>query len=118
MLENDYGHIVEIASFASFTGGPLVSDYNSSKAAVYNFSESLHYELHLTGKKGIKVTCVCPWEIDTGLTPGRVKAFFSGAGINKLSVNYVASETIAAVCEGKFMVMLPKRFVISALLTL
>ena len=118
MLDNDYGHIVEIASFSSFTGGPFVSDYNASKAALSNFSESLHYELYLTGKRGVKVTCVCPWAIDTGLIPARFNSIFPDTIVTKLSPAGVAQQVLSAVSKEKFMVVVPQRMFLSAVFAL
>ena len=67
MIENDYGHIIEICSLASFNGTPKASDYCSSKGGVFNFAHSLHMELLMQKKMGVSVTCVFPSAVDTEL---------------------------------------------------
>ena len=68
MIENNYGHIVEICSLACFNGIPKASDYCSSKAGVLNFAHSLRMELMMQKKMGVAVTCVLPAAVDTELS--------------------------------------------------
>lgn len=58
------GHIVNIASMAAIIHPPLMSAYNSSKAAVLALSETLHFEL---ATDGIDVSVVCPSFFRTNL---------------------------------------------------
>ncbi len=64
LLEQNNGHIVNIASFAALAGGPEMSNYGASKASVYAASESLHTELAATD---IGITVACPAFIRTDL---------------------------------------------------
>ena len=116
MLENDYGYIVEIGSVSAYTGGPLVSDYGASKAAIVNFAHSIHSELLLTRKSGISVTCMCPWHMTTSLVIPRVTKF--AKVIPSLTPQFVAKKTIQSVDDRKFLVILPKIWNILALLNL
>jgi short-subunit dehydrogenase len=55
MIKNDHGHIVTIASMASFAGLGGMADYAASKAAVLAFHESLTQEIrHLYGSKRVR----------------------------------------------------------------
>lgn len=65
LMQQNNGHIVNIASFAALAGGPGISNYGASKAAVFSLSESLHTELAATD---IGVSVVCPAFISTDLT--------------------------------------------------
>lgn len=51
------GHILQIASTASFQPLPYMNIYAATKAFVLSYSRSLNREL---GKRGITVTAVCP----------------------------------------------------------
>lgn len=104
MLENDYGYIVSICSVSAFLGG--TSGYGPSKAAVLNFCDCLHLELALLKKKGVSVTCICPWHIDTdmanelGETP--LHRFFP-----VLKRQKVADRVIEAITNKEFYVVIP-----------
>jgi short-subunit dehydrogenase len=55
MIKNDHGHIVTIASMASFAALNGMADYASSKAAVLAFHESLTQEIrHSYGAKRVR----------------------------------------------------------------
>lgn len=56
------GAIVNLSSVAGTAGGPLLSAYCASKAAVIRFTESAALELRQTG---IRVNAVCPGIIKT-----------------------------------------------------
>jgi short-subunit dehydrogenase len=55
MLKNDHGHIVTIASTASFAGAGAMADYSGSKASALAFHESLTQEVrHWYGAKCVR----------------------------------------------------------------
>ena len=69
------GHIVNVASMASYSPSKSLNAYCTSKAAVYMFSDCLRAELDAAG---IGLTTICPGTIDTNIvhttrfdTPGR-----------------------------------------------
>ncbi len=69
------GHIVNVASMASYAPSQFLNAYCTSKAAVYMFSDCLRAELDAAG---IGLTTICPGVIDTNIvhttrfdTPGR-----------------------------------------------
>ena len=57
MLKNDYGRIVNIASFSGKECNPNASAYSTSKAGVIGLTKSLGKEL---AQKNIAVNCVTP----------------------------------------------------------
>ena len=57
MVENGFGHIVNIASTAAFQPVPNFAVYAATKAYVLNFSEAFAHELK---PLGVHVTVVCP----------------------------------------------------------
>jgi len=60
---NGRGHIMNMASVASFQPGPLMATYYASKAYVLSLSEALHNE---SRGSGVTVTAVCPGPTRTG----------------------------------------------------
>ncbi len=65
MKEKGRGYILNVASIAAFSAGPLMGTYYASKAFVLSLSESLHEELK---KSGVCVTALCPGPANTGFT--------------------------------------------------
>lgn len=63
------GHVINVASMASYTASEALAAYNTTKFAVRGLSESLDDEVR---RFGIHVTCVCPGLISTAL-PGRTR---------------------------------------------
>ncbi|NWY37052.1 DHB11 dehydrogenase, partial [Sylvia atricapilla] len=66
MMDNNYGHIVTVASAAGHFVIPYMVTYCSSKFAAVGFHKALTEELSALGKDGIKTTCLCPVFINTG----------------------------------------------------
>lgn len=59
-------HIVNTASMAAVTSGPLSGVYSMSKHAVLSLTESLYHELTMRQSK-IGVSVLCPEAVDTGI---------------------------------------------------
>jgi short-subunit dehydrogenase len=57
MAQNKKGRILNLASTASFSPGPLMAVYYATKAYVLSFSQALQNEL---APYGVKVTTLCP----------------------------------------------------------
>ena len=64
LLEQEEGHIVNVASMAAMVGMPHQAAYSASKAALHAFSEALHGELDQTR---VNVTSVLPGAVATGI---------------------------------------------------
>lgn len=60
------GHIINVASIAGIHVYPPLPAYNSSKVAVVAMTRCFGSDLYLE-RHGIKVTCLCPEPIETGL---------------------------------------------------
>jgi NAD(P)-dependent dehydrogenase (short-subunit alcohol dehydrogenase family)/pimeloyl-ACP methyl ester carboxylesterase len=58
------GHIVNVASMASYSPSKSLNAYCTSKAAVYMFSDCLRAELDAAG---IGLTTICPGTVDTNI---------------------------------------------------
>ncbi|MFI6517750.1 SDR family NAD(P)-dependent oxidoreductase [Spirillospora sp. NPDC050679] len=64
MLDQGYGHIVNIASLAGLTPAPFMLPYTTAKHALVGLSLALRAE---AAPHGVKVTAVCPGFVDTPL---------------------------------------------------
>ncbi len=63
-LKHNRGFILNVASMASFSPGPLMASYYSTKAYVLNLSEAVNYDLKRTGSN-VYVGCLCPGPVNT-----------------------------------------------------
>ena len=70
MMERNSGHIVNIASASGLLGVPRQTDYCATKFAVVGYSDALRMEMKKFGCRGVKVSCICPSVIDTGMFAG------------------------------------------------
>lgn len=96
------GHIAIISSVAGFRGLPLAAPYGSSKAALINLAESLHFDLE---PAGIDVTVVTPGFVDTPLTENNR---FTMPAITDTSI--AADRIVDGIYKGKFEITFPRRF--------
>lgn len=74
MLENGFGHIINIASAAGLTPNPGMTVYAGSKWAAVGWSESLNLEMEKNGYP-VKVLTVMPSYINTGMFEGVTAPF-------------------------------------------
>ena len=103
MVARNSGAIVNVASSSGLIGMPILSDYCASKFAEVGFSESLRRELKKFKHTGVKVTCVCPYIIDTGLFKG-----FKPMVMNPfIKAEDAAHAIVKGFKKGKPYVMLP-----------
>jgi NAD(P)-dependent dehydrogenase (short-subunit alcohol dehydrogenase family) len=109
LREQGRGHIVNIASMAGLLNPPGMVSYNVSKAAVVALSETLKIEL---APLGITTTVVCPGFVPTNLganlrSPDEVlgKAANRLISHGKVGADEVATQVVAAVAAGKFLVL-------------
>ena len=91
--------IVNVSSAASFQPNPYLSLYSASKAFVRQLSRALAVELK---GRDIRVTCVCPGWVDTGMLPKEkdgVKIHYPGM----ISPALVARKALSDNRKGKDM---------------
>ena len=69
MMEENAGHICNIASSASLVSNPKMSVYAASKWAIFAWSDSLRLEMKQL-QKNIQVTTILPYYINTGMFDG------------------------------------------------
>ncbi len=104
MLEQNSGHVVNVASVAASFGLPGIASYCASKFAMLGFSEGLRHELH--GTK-IGVTVVSPIMVKT--------SFFDHQSFEKmpkyspaaLSAQTVAKAVVSAATSSRLEIIVP-----------
>ncbi|MGN1318717.1 MAG: SDR family NAD(P)-dependent oxidoreductase [Lachnospirales bacterium] len=100
MVNKNSGTILNVASLAAYSYGPLMSNYYATKAYVYKLSTSINYELK-KANKNVKVLCLCPGPVDTG--------FNKRAGVNfsvkPLDAKYVAKVAVRGIEKGKKIIL-------------
>jgi len=69
MMEENTGHICNIASSASLVANPKMSAYAASKWSILAWSDSLRLEMKQL-QKNIHVTTILPYYINTGMFDG------------------------------------------------
>jgi len=111
MIARNNGAIVNIASSSGLIGMPILSDYAASKFAEVGFSESLRRELKKFSYTGVKVTCVCPYIIDTGLFRGFKPMVMSPF----IKPEDAARAIVKGLKKGKPNVMLPPLSIYSSM---
>ncbi|NUM42134.1 MAG: SDR family NAD(P)-dependent oxidoreductase, partial [Leptospiraceae bacterium] len=100
------GKIIGISSIAGDRGRVGNPAYNTSKAAINTYLESLRNRL---SKKGIQVLTVKPGFIDTEMTKGMQNLFWV------ISANLAAKIIIDAVNKGKEKIYVPVRWALVGL---
>ncbi|MFA6456876.1 MAG: SDR family oxidoreductase [Bacteroidota bacterium] len=75
MLQRRSGHVVNISSAGGMVGNPRMSIYAASKWAVIGWSDSLRLEMERLNTN-VKVTCVTPYYISTGMFDGVTSSIF------------------------------------------
>jgi len=76
MMQQESGHIINVASIAGLVGLPGSSVYSATKSAVISFSDALRREVR-DAKRGIQVTALCPGFVATNFSP-RLKKIAEG----------------------------------------
>jgi NAD(P)-dependent dehydrogenase (short-subunit alcohol dehydrogenase family) len=109
MLARGGGHLVQTLSSAALLGGAAPMGYTFTKFGALGFAEwaQLTY-----GEQGIKVTCLCPNLVNTGMigrneddeAAGTVHKLPEGLG-DVVEPEEVAEQTLAAMREGRFLVL-------------
>ena len=104
MIENNSGHIVNVASVAASFGLPGIASYCASKFAMLGFSEGLHHEL-----KGTKVgiTVVSPIMVRTNFFDHPSFDSMPKYSPTSLSPEKVANAVIKAANSSKLEIIVP-----------
>jgi NAD(P)-dependent dehydrogenase (short-subunit alcohol dehydrogenase family) len=89
LIEQGEGHVVNTASIAGIVTAPVMSPYVATKHAVVALSESLHFDLQVTGHgAGVGVSVLCPEWVRTRIAeaernrPDEVSAMVMPEGVD------------------------------------
>jgi len=105
MVEQDQGHIVNVASVGASFGVPGVASYCATKFAMLGFSEGLKHELSGTG---VDITVVSPIMVDTPLFDHpSFENFSKHSTIAILSPEKVANAILKAANSSKLEIVVP-----------
>ena len=100
MNKRKKGYILNVASSAAFTPGPLMDTYYATKSYVYNLTLGIKEELRKEGSN-IYIGCLCPGPVDTEFNKV-AKVEFS---IKSLQPDYVAKYTINKMFKRKSVII-------------
>lgn len=84
MKKENSGHILNVASIAGFTTGPLMATYYATKNYVVKLSEAIKEELKKEKSK-VKISILCPGPVDTNFNK-RANVKFNLKGLNSYDV--------------------------------
>jgi NAD(P)-dependent dehydrogenase (short-subunit alcohol dehydrogenase family) len=126
MIEQGEGHVVNTASAAGILTGPAMAPYFATKHAVVALSESLHFDLQLTGG-AVGVSVLCPEWVRTNIAdsernrpddvasaeaaPGleadgdMLRAFMQGLVATGMDPDDIAAQVLDAVRTGRFWIV-------------
>lgn len=100
MAEKNKGYILNVASCASFSPGPLFSSYYASKAYVLRLTQALSYELKKRKSK-VRISVLCPGPVDTEFNDVAGVKF----GIGSVTAKYVAEYALKMMFKNKMVIV-------------
>ncbi|MCZ6582565.1 MAG: SDR family oxidoreductase [Thaumarchaeota archaeon] len=104
MLDQKFGHIVNVASVAASFGLPGMASYCASKFAMLGFSEGLYHELKGTG---VGVTVVSPIMVRTNFFDNTSFKSVPKYSLTSLSSKTVAKAVIKAASSSRLEIIVP-----------
>lgn len=96
----NYGYILNVASSAAFSAGPLFASYYASKNYVYRLTEAIYEELR-RDKCNVYIGALCPGPVDTEFNDVANVKF----SIKSLSSKYVAEYAIEKMFKKKLIIV-------------
>ncbi|MBQ7140811.1 MAG: SDR family oxidoreductase [Bacilli bacterium] len=100
MIKKNSGYILNVASAASFSPGPLMATYYSTKSYVLRLTQSINAELH-HNKSNVKISVLCPGPVETEFNDIANVNF----SIKPLKSDYVAKYAIDKMFSGKLIIV-------------
>ncbi len=100
MVARNSGKILNVASIAGSSPGPLMAAYYSSKAYVLRLTESIYEELKKQNSK-VTISVLCPGPVATNFNNVANVKF----SLKALSSEYVAKYAIDNTLKGKLMII-------------
>ena len=104
MLEQNSGHIVNVASVAASFGLPGLASYSASKFAMLGFSEGLQHELN---GSNVKVTVVSPIMVRTNFFDNPSFKTMPKYSPTSLSAETVAKAILKAANSSRLEIIVP-----------
>ncbi|MCY7365774.1 MAG: SDR family oxidoreductase [Frankiaceae bacterium] len=101
MLHRGSGHVVTVASLASYIGPRGEATYGATKHAVHGWTKAVRAELR---GRGVDFTLVLPAVVETELAAGT-----DSGGVPRLTPEQVASAVVDAIERPRFEVFVPAR---------
>ena len=101
MKRNNKGYILNVASAASFTSGPLMATYYATKSYVYHLTEAVNYELKKEKVTGVHISCLSPGPVDTNFNDVANVKF----SVKPLTAEYVAKYAIDKMFKNKLLII-------------
>lgn len=96
----DRGHVMFVASAASFGVAPYMNVYYASKAFVYSLSHGYYRELK-DRKSNVKIHVLCPGPVDTRFNEKANTKF----NMHALSSTYVSNYAVKKMFKNKFEIV-------------
>jgi len=100
MKKRNDGYILNVASIAAFSPGPLMSTYYSTKAYVLRLTTSIYEELRKE-KSNVVISCLCPGPVNTNFNKV-ANVMFS---IKPLDSKYVSEYAIKQMFKKKLIII-------------
>lgn len=100
MTKRNSGHILNVASSASFFPGPLFSSYYASKAYVLRLTQAISRELK-NKKSNVRISVLCPGPVDTEFNDVAGVKF----GIGSISAEYCAKYALSKAFKNKTVIV-------------
>ena len=100
MVARDSGYILNVASMAAFSSGPLMATYYATKAYVLRLTTSIYEELRRKKSK-VSISCLCPGPVRTNFNNVANVKF----SIKPLDSKYVAEYAIDKMFKKKLIII-------------
>ena len=101
MKKRNKGYILNVASSAAFSSGPLMATYYATKSYVYRLTEAIYYELKKEKVDGVHISCLCPGPVDTNFNKVADVKF----SVKPLKASYVAKYAIDKMFKNKLLII-------------
>ncbi len=99
-IARDKGHVMFVASAASFGVAPYMNVYYATKAFVYSLAHGYYREL-ADMKSNVKIHVLCPGPVDTRFNEAANTKF----NMKSLSSEYVANYAVKKMFKNKFEIV-------------
>ena len=100
MVKRDNGHILNVASSAAFSPGPLMATYYASKSYLMSLSLGINSELNHCNSQ-VKVSVLCPGPVKTNFNQVAGVDF----AIKAFDSHYVARYALNKMFKGKTLII-------------